>query len=247
MTRFLPRVVRERLAPPDGAGRSNLADRDRWLQETLSLLPKGSSILDAGAGELQYKRFCEHLNYLSQDISQYDGSGNAKGLQTGSWKGSSVDIISDIVALPLRSDSVDAVLCVEVIEHLPRPLEALDELVRVLRRGGQLIVTAPVSSLTHFAPYYYYSGFSRYFYDYVAGRCGLTIKELSFNGNYFEFLAQELLRLPSVTREWSTGSLGPTGYAAVALLLRRLRGLSTWGSRSTELLSYGIHLKAEKN
>lgn len=46
-------------------------------------------------------------------------------------------------ALPDADGSADACLFVEVIEHLPRPEAALQELWRVLRPGGRLLVVVP--------------------------------------------------------------------------------------------------------
>ncbi|CCK30276.1 SAM-dependent methyltransferase [Streptomyces davaonensis JCM 4913] len=45
--------------------------------------------------------------------------------------------------LPFRSESVDAVLFSEVIEHLVDPDAALDEIRRVLRPGGHLMLSTP--------------------------------------------------------------------------------------------------------
>ncbi|WP_408997008.1 class I SAM-dependent methyltransferase [Streptomyces europaeiscabiei] len=45
--------------------------------------------------------------------------------------------------LPLRSESADAVLFSEVIEHLVDPDAALDEIRRVLRPGGHLMLSTP--------------------------------------------------------------------------------------------------------
>ena len=55
------------------AGLSNLSNRIEWIEQKLLNIPKGLSILDAGAGELPYKKYCNHLNYTSQDFGQYDG------------------------------------------------------------------------------------------------------------------------------------------------------------------------------
>jgi len=49
-------------------GTKNLSNREVWLKKTLKQIPTGSRILDAGAGEQQYKRFCTHLNYVAQDF-----------------------------------------------------------------------------------------------------------------------------------------------------------------------------------
>ncbi|MGW0843146.1 class I SAM-dependent methyltransferase [Streptomyces sp. NPDC002787] len=45
--------------------------------------------------------------------------------------------------LPFRSESADAVLFSEVIEHLVDPDSALDEIHRVLRPGGHLMLSTP--------------------------------------------------------------------------------------------------------
>ena len=45
--------------------------------------------------------------------------------------------------LPFRSESIDAVYCAEVIEHLVHPQVTVAECRRVLRPGGTLFVTTP--------------------------------------------------------------------------------------------------------
>lgn len=45
--------------------------------------------------------------------------------------------------LPIESDSIQTVVCSEVVEHLLRPRAALLEFRRVLKPGGSLIVTTP--------------------------------------------------------------------------------------------------------
>src|SRR5580692_2586535 len=123
-----------------------------WVRTELQSLPRGIRLLDAGAGEQQYKKFCQHLHYVSQDFGQYNGKGDQRGLQTGSWSYSGIDIVSDITDIPEPDASFDAILCTEVFEHIPDPLRALDEFRRILKPGGTLILTAPFASLVHFAP-----------------------------------------------------------------------------------------------
>jgi SAM-dependent methyltransferase len=45
--------------------------------------------------------------------------------------------------LPLADSSFDYVACVEGIEHLERPVDALREMRRALRPGGRLVLTTP--------------------------------------------------------------------------------------------------------
>lgn len=227
-------------------GTGNEAGRKSWLERTLAALPAGGRILDAGAGELANKAFCAHLEYVSQDLCRYEGTGDDKGLQTGSWDTGGVDLVCDVTAVPEGDGSFDAILCSEVLEHLPEPVAALEEFARLLRPGGRLILTAPFCSLTHFAPYHYGTGFSRYFYEHHLGRLGFRVDELLPNGNYFEYLAQELRRLSSVTDRYCAGPLSLVGRLAVKVLLRVLGPCSKNDGGSAELLCFGWHVAATK-
>ncbi|MGW4496284.1 class I SAM-dependent methyltransferase [Streptomyces sp. NPDC004376] len=53
-------------------------------------------------------------------------------------------LLADVVALPLRSESLDAVFAAGLIAHLPEPAENLRELARVVRPGGLLALFHPI-------------------------------------------------------------------------------------------------------
>jgi SAM-dependent methyltransferase len=53
-------------------------------------------------------------------------------------------LLSDVAALPLRSESLDAVFGAGLIAHLPDPAENLRELARVVRPGGRLALFHPI-------------------------------------------------------------------------------------------------------
>lgn len=223
---------------------ANEETRNRWLADTLAAIPSGSRILDAGAGELRNKALCAHLNYVSQDICQYQGSGDGRGLHTGAWDTSKVDLICDIVDIPEPDASFDAILCSEVFEHLPDPLKALDQFSRLLRPGGKLIVTAPFASLVHFAPHHYATGFSRYWYEYHLPPRNFAIQKLTANGDWFSYCKQEMLRLPGMARRYSDWCW-PLAYlvAVSALLYFALRGRS---QMAEDVACFGWHCVAVK-
>lgn len=180
----------------------NESNRDQWLAKTLQAIPPGLRILDAGAGELRNRHLCNHLQYVSQDVCQYEGKGDASGLQTGTWDTSKIDLVCDIADVPEPDASFDVILCSEVFEHLPDPLRVLDEFSRLLKPGGELIVTAPFASFVHFAPYYFATGFSRYWYEYHLPLKNFDLQELTANGDWFSHLRQEVLRLPQMARKY---------------------------------------------
>jgi ubiquinone/menaquinone biosynthesis C-methylase UbiE len=53
-------------------------------------------------------------------------------------------LLADVSALPLRTESLDAVFGAGLIAHLPNPAENLRELARVVRPGGTLALFHPI-------------------------------------------------------------------------------------------------------
>ena len=62
---------------------------------------------------------------------------------------SPVDFTSDASALPLADGSVDLVLALDLIEHVPEPAAVLGEIARVLRPGGTVILSVPSTVPRH--------------------------------------------------------------------------------------------------
>lgn len=76
-------------------------------------------------------------------------------------RGIGVQIIGDAQWLGVRDASFESVLCTEVLEHLPEPQRALDEIFRVLAPGGQLLLTTRFLFPIHDAPHDYFR-FTKY-------------------------------------------------------------------------------------
>jgi SAM-dependent methyltransferase len=226
-------------------GTHNAPTRDAWVAKVLSDLPAGSRLLDAGAGECQYKKHCSHLRYVAQDVAIYDGKGGF-GLHNSGWNFSQIDIVSDIIDIPESDASFDAVLCTEVLEHLPDPVRALDELARLLRPGGMLITTAPFWSITHQAPFHFATGFNRYFYEHHYERLGFDIVEMTPNGNYFECIGQEVRRVREMAQRFADDT--PTGLElfAIQIVLAMVQRMSARDKGSTEFLHYDYQIRAVK-
>jgi len=243
---MLQRIINKIITRKGIAGTQNESTRLQWLEAALKKIPAGGRILDAGAGELAQKKYCTHLDYVSQDFGQYDGSGDAKGLQTKKWDNSKLDIVSDITAIPEPDASFDAIMCVEVFEHIPDPIAAIKEFARLLKNDGFLVITAPFCSLTHFAPYHFYTGFNRYFYEKHLIEQGFEIIEISHNGNFFEFVAQELIRIEYCAEKYAGSELSRVDKVAIKKLTATLNKLSKKDKGSKDFLNFGLHVLAKK-
>jgi SAM-dependent methyltransferase len=240
-------TLKNRIIGQTRVGTHNEQTRVDWLEKTLKKIPSGSRILDAGAGEQQFRRFCSHLTYVSQDFAQYIPENDPSGLQMPKWDYGKLDIVSDIADIPEAAASFDAVLCTEVFEHIINPREAIREFSRLVKKDGWLIITAPFCSLTHFAPYHFYTGFNRFFYETDLPANGFEIVELSPNGNYFEFLAQEVNRIPQMAGKYASGiTIKRSERVAMNVVLKLLERLSARNNRSEELLNFGLHILARK-
>ncbi len=91
-------------------------------------------------------------NMYHIDFGEYDGKGDGEALQIGEFDYGKLDIISDITSIPAPDSSFDAIMCIEVLEHLPDPIKAIQEFYRLLKPNGHLLITAPFCSLTLFFP-----------------------------------------------------------------------------------------------
>lgn len=227
-------------------GTKNEETRRLWVERKLAEIPDGWRILDAGAGEQQYRKFCSHLRYVSQDFAQYKPEAVKSGLQMPQWNYGKLDIVCDITKIPEPDGSFDAVISFEVLEHVPDPVKVIQELSRLVRNGGRLLLSAPFCSLTHFAPYHFSTGFNRFFYEKHLQENGFRVLEMTANGNYFEYLAQELRRVESVAGNYAGGKANKVEQWATKVILKMLQRFSDRDTGSKELLTFGLQVVAEK-
>ncbi len=111
-----------------------------------------------------------------------------------------------------------------------------------------MIITAPYCSLNHFAPFYYANGYSKYWYEKVLAQHGFVIEEIFYNGNFFQYMGQEIrnireraLRYSKVNTAWWI-----CFRLSEIVMLQALRRLSRKDKGSWEVLCFGLHVVATK-
>ena len=145
-------------------------------------LPDGATVLDAGAGEGQYKHHFERQRYIGADL----------GIGDSDWNYRDLDVISDLEALPLREGSCDAVVNIVTLEHVREPARVVCELARCLRPGGSLLLVVPHEWEEHQQPHDYFR-YTRYGVTYLLKKAGLRDIRVEPVGGYFRLLARRLL------------------------------------------------------
>lgn len=60
-----------------------------------------------------------------------------------------VDIVAGLPDLPVRDKEYDVVLCTEVLEYIDDPIAALNEIIRILKSDGTMILTTPFIHQLH--------------------------------------------------------------------------------------------------
>jgi SAM-dependent methyltransferase len=114
-----------------------VARRELAVDLVRSHVPPGSRILDLGCGAGGTARdLAAWGRVVACDVSDVAlGFARRRGLGDLA--------LADAQALPFSSGSADCVVALDVLEHVPDDRAALAEVVRVLRPGGRLVLTAP--------------------------------------------------------------------------------------------------------
>ncbi|MCI0401859.1 MAG: class I SAM-dependent methyltransferase [Gammaproteobacteria bacterium] len=127
----------------------------------------GGVVLDIGCAAKPLKKYLpSHVRYFGLDYYQ----------TAVEWYRSTPDLFADAQALPLRDVSVDCVVLLDVLEHLPRPEVCMREIRRVLRPGGKLVLQVPFIYPIHDAPLDFYR-WTRFGLEALAEGAGFCIED----------------------------------------------------------------------
>ena len=102
-----------------------------------------------------------------------------------------VDIAAPATAVPRRLPRL-ARRCLDC----PRAGASILEFGRLLKPGGQLILTVPSNSLRHQDPYYFVAGYSDHYLRYWLEKAGFGDMKIEPQGDYHRWLMCEYRILP---------------------------------------------------
>lgn len=150
-------------------------DHETFLEEKLKEIAKENRVLDIGSGHPFQKRLAKHKHlFANVKYETLDGASQYNPTYVG-----------DIHNLPFPNNSLPAIICLSVFEHLYDPHKAAEEIYRALKNDGKAFI------YTHFVyPYHGRKGvYSDYFRFTEEGLRHLFRKfskiEIKKQGGYF--------------------------------------------------------------
>jgi SAM-dependent methyltransferase len=113
----------------------------RFLEAVIAALPANAVIMDFGAGHGDFSQILNNRTAIALDVFPYD----------------EIDIVCDMQkVVPFKKSSFDAIVLMNVLEHVQQPERLVKTLTGLLRPGGSLIVTVPFLLKLHQLPYDFY-------------------------------------------------------------------------------------------
>lgn len=163
-------------------------------------------MLDIGSGDSRHEKL------LGQDCTIY----RLDYPVTNARYRALPDIFADAGNLPVPDQSIDVVLLLEVLEHLPDDRKALDEIRRVMKSGGKLYLSVPFIYPVHDAP----ADFRRYTIFGLVARLENSgfdvVKRISHGNSIVTTLHQINMVLLEISRDIYKKN-HPAGFITAAL------------------------------
>lgn len=136
-------------------------------------------ILDFWCGRKPYEHLFKYTEYIWLDIQE-------------SWHSHTteeIDIFYDWKHIPFWDNYFDSVLISEVFEHVFTLDETIDEIVRVIKPGWNILITIPFIIGEHEQPYDFWR-YTSFWITHILETHWLTIKEIQKKWTYIETIFQ---------------------------------------------------------
>lgn len=145
-------------------------------------------LLDVGCGKMPFRQ------YIEGQLETYDGL----DVDRRSAKTRFLADAHDMSEIP--TGSYDTVISVSALEHMARPWIVLEEMRRVCRPGGRIVVCVPHLSRLHEEPHDYFR-FSPYGLAALGRSAGLHVEQTQRVGGLFSMLGHQISTI-ALTLGW---------------------------------------------
>lgn len=178
---------------------------ERFLRESCANLT--GVVLDIGCADAKPRQYLpNNATYIGIDYYS----------TATEWYNARPDLFADAQALPLRDDSIDHALLLDVLEHLPQPERCLDEVHRILRAGGSLTIQVPFLYPIHDAPLDFHR-WTRYGLKLAASKHGFRIESENVVGHPIETATLNAnIAMGKTVLNWIAGK-NPLALSAIVL------------------------------
>lgn len=152
------------------------------IERSICLLSREltGELLDVGCGSQPYASYFTHVT--------------RKRACDFNAKRGAVDFECPADRIPLPDESLDSILCTEVLEHVPDPLAVWREFHRLLRPGGKVLLTTPMCWPGHEEPYDFYR-FPEFGLRRLANESGFEVLRLVPRGGAWAYFGQVTLHV----------------------------------------------------
>jgi SAM-dependent methyltransferase len=187
-------------------------------------------LLDCGCGTVPYYGIYQELaseNYCIDWENTY---------HSNQFVDQAVDLNG---ALPFEASSFDTILLSDVLEHLAEPGALVQEIARLLRPEGRVLIMVPFLYNIHEAPFDFYR-YTEFALRRFCDRSALKILDLSPYGGYPDVLL-DLLNKALIKTEWMAAY-----YLKVCCWIQRSKRYRRMRESSSNRFPLGYCLAAEK-
>jgi 2-polyprenyl-3-methyl-5-hydroxy-6-metoxy-1,4-benzoquinol methylase len=165
-----------------------------FLEQNFGEIPAGAIVLNIGAGGDIGKTLMRHAEQQQFQVVALDIDAKRRP-----------DIVGDICAYDFKGQQFDTIVMAEILEHIHSPHLALENVHRILKDSGRLILTTPFIFPIHDRPYDYYR-YTRYGLEYLLRHFhDISIKERNSWTEAIDVLSVRLI----MDKNWPARILAP--------------------------------------
>jgi SAM-dependent methyltransferase len=144
-------------------------------------------VLDVGSGDRYFEQAFrdQYMQYIALDYPKT----RRELVRLEPWQ--LPDVAGDGRQLPLIGETFDTVFLFEVLEHCPEPAQMLSEIYTVLKSGGVLLLTVPLTIPEHAQPHDYYR-YTQFGLRYLLEQAGFSVEQIEPIGKVGTIVAYHL-------------------------------------------------------